>query len=219
MVTLSRVNAPDGPLDVPPDGCFAFECQPATDIFVFPDGKISFNAPYAYTEVTADAFLHHGVQATVRAEHQWPLLFDQAGLLVILSHGAPPPDARLGVSADTLPGWIKAGIEVFDGVPHMSVVARAPNGGLADWSLFPLHLMTHTESITVTLRRRTRALAVYASSPAHPEKEIMVRKIPWVFSPETRSVLVGVFAARPDPHHKATGPLHVHFDNVRFEAA
>jgi hypothetical protein len=59
------------------------------------------------------------------------------------------------------------------------------------------------------MERTGDALGVYAFSEEDGEAKTLVRKVPWVFLEEgngaVESVLVGVFAGRPDPRDQAAG--------------
>ncbi|WP_151769997.1 DUF1349 domain-containing protein [Streptomyces abyssomicinicus] len=83
-------------------------------------------------------------------------LYDQAGLMI-------------RVDAHT---WIKAGVEMSDGVPHLGAVVTH---GRSDWSLSPVPDW-HGRLVTVRASRAGDAVTVRARTPEHPWR--MVRLAP-----------------------------------------
>lgn len=91
----------------------AVTAPPGTDIWRKPPSRDSFNAPIRYRRVSLPAF--KSAKVTVKAD--WKTLYDQGGLCLVL-----PGEG--GVSGgEGRRRWIKTGIELTHGRPHVSTVA------------------------------------------------------------------------------------------------
>ena len=138
-------------------------------------------------------------------------LFDQGGLC--LWNRDPSRAAEQGK-------WVKAGIEFFDGKPHVGVVACDT---WADWSLTEID----GNEITVEMEReveqgeKTTSLWVYIVGADGKRKPI--REITWVFDPldenEQRTPYgIGAYAAKPTPDAgNNDARLVVSFSNLEIE--
>ncbi|MGK9252217.1 DUF1349 domain-containing protein [Paenibacillus humicus] len=85
-------------------------------------------------------------------------LYDQAGLM-LWSHSEQ---------------WIKAGIEMNDGIPHVGAVVTS---GLSDWSLSPVPEWAG-EVVTIRASRLEDAVIVRARTERHPWRTIRVSPLP-----------------------------------------
>ncbi|EXJ88119.1 hypothetical protein A1O1_05047 [Capronia coronata CBS 617.96] len=212
------------PSAIPTDlsSAFTLDAAPGTDIYAtpLPGARHIFSAPIIHRRLSKASF--QSARVTVRSK--WSLQFDQGGLVFIIpSAQAPEPDSSTAQAKETHPEWVKAGIEVNDGAAYVSVVAKSRDNW-CDWSLTPVPgadqvLGERSEQLEVTLymTRSKNALMVWIVSG---EKDFLVRKIPWVFLDDNsrlsmEDILVGVYAARPDPDGEATqkqDALSVSFD-------
>ncbi|REK74246.1 DUF1349 domain-containing protein [Paenibacillus paeoniae] len=108
-------------------------------------------------------------------------LYDQAGLM--LWHGQEQ--------------WIKAGVELNDGVPHLAVVVT---NGYSDWSLAPVPEWVGQE-VTIRASRMKDAVILRARSGSEGWRTIRVARFPYLtdkqagpfFCAPTRSGLEVVF--------------------------
>lgn len=99
----------------------------------------------------------HGVEVTFRLD-SFTELYDQAGLMLWYS----PTQ------------WIKAGVELNDGVPHIGAVVT---DNFSDWSLSPV---SEWAGATVTIRasRMNDAVIIRARTEQHPWRTIRVARFP-----------------------------------------
>ncbi|WP_379151688.1 DUF1349 domain-containing protein [Paenibacillus sp. sgz5001063] len=86
-------------------------------------------------------------------------LYDQAGIMLWLNSTV----------------WIKAGIELNDGVPHIGAVVT---DGYSDWSLSPVPEWTG-EVITMRASRMNDAVVIRARTEKHPWRTIRVARFPY----------------------------------------
>ncbi|ERT02414.1 uncharacterized protein SPSK_05563 [Sporothrix schenckii 1099-18] len=219
--------APAGPLATDGTGpSFSFGAPPKSDIYASPRvPKVlhDYTAPVVCKRIPRDSF--QTLQVTASAA--WRTQYDQAGLLLTLpTKSNPNPDAHnAGVAADH-PAWVKAGIEVNDGCPCVSIVARGPGGtgGWSDWSLIPLSLAGESLGgelpVSLQFTREKHALQVWL---LRGDKRLFIRKVPWVFLAHDTlgdDVLVGAYAAQPDPYDVSKGEsLQVTFSGFKIETA
>ncbi len=210
-------------------GALTFGAPPKSDVYASPRvPKVLFDytAPVVFQRVPKASFL--SMQVTVAA--QWRTQFDQAGLMFTLPRtNNPNPNAANAGDAQTHPAWVKAGIEVNDGVPCVSIVARAPNSW-SDWSLIPLSLcgvpLASVGPVTLQFTREKHALVVWLlrTRETDGDKErLFIRKVPWVFLDDESASLsseaqVGVYAAQPDPFNVSGGKaLQVTFSEFSID--
>ncbi|KIW63284.1 hypothetical protein PV04_10143 [Phialophora macrospora] len=212
MAELSVVNFAVGQSTVPDrdhqgllPSAFILDAAPNTDIYASPLPPVhhAFSAPVIYRRMTKRSF--QSAQVSVRA--RWSLQFDQGGLVfVIPASSNPAPDATTAQTADKHPEWVKVGVEVNDGKPYVSVVAKSRENW-CDWSLVPLQNgappLGQESGATISLTRSKNALLVWMLSG---QEKMLIRKVPWVFlaaDNDATEVWVGVYAARPDPDGEA----------------
>ncbi|OKP73061.1 hypothetical protein A3842_22230 [Paenibacillus sp. P3E] len=91
--------------------------------------------------------------------HGFTELYDQAGIMLWLS-----PEV-----------WIKAGIELNDGVPHIGAVVTDV---YSDWSLSPVAEWAG-EVVTVRASRMNDAVVIRARTENHPWRTIRVARFPY----------------------------------------
>ncbi|RJE83892.1 DUF1349 domain-containing protein [Paenibacillus sp. 1011MAR3C5] len=122
----------------------------------------------------------HAVEVTFRLD-SFTELYDQAGLM--LWYGQEQ--------------WIKAGVEINDGVPHLAVVVT---DGYSDWSLAPVSDWAGQE-VTIRASRMKDAVILRARSGSEGWRTIRVARFPYpegkqagpFFCAPTRSGLEVVF--------------------------
>ncbi|GKT89504.1 LOW QUALITY PROTEIN: hypothetical protein Ct61P_07354 [Colletotrichum tofieldiae] len=136
------------------------------------------------------------VRATFSAN--WESLYDQSGVLLVprRASDAAAPNSK----------WVKTGIELYDGRPHLSTVTC---DRYADWGLYPL-----TTAADASADRDDRGLPgrgaggknawvhrLVLDDDGNVKERVPLRKICWIFADEDEGdwVLdVGPLAARPD---------------------
>ena len=94
------------------------KAHPATDVWAKPRNTFSFNAPILYQTVPLQSFR----RARVAFNAQWTQQYDQGGLIIVLNN------------VDGSQKWVKTGIEMTHGKPHLSTVSK---DRWADWRLLP----------------------------------------------------------------------------------
>ena len=90
--------------------------------------------------------------------HGFSALYDQAGLMLWVG-----PD-----------NWIKAGVEINDGVPHVGAVVT---NGFSDWSLAPVPEWTGGV-VTLRASRASDAVIIRASANGAPWRTLRVARFP-----------------------------------------
>jgi len=194
----------------------SLSAPPKSDIYASPGPPPLFvyTAPVVCRRVKKSCFS----LARVTVSAKWTLQFDQGGLVVTIpTLNNANPDASSGNVAESHPAWVKVGIEVNDGAPCVSIVGKSRNGW-CDWSLVPLEKSSEAVSATLELTRFKNALMVWLSKEG---SRVLIRKVPWVFLDDealSDDMLVGIYAAQPDPDDKSGGKgLEVSFSNFRLE--
>jgi hypothetical protein len=194
---------------------FSLAARPTTDVYAspLPPTLHVYSAPITHTRLDRSSFRSAQVTFTFVPTLQ----FDQGGLIVTFPTRAnPEPCDENSREASDHPAWVKVGIEVNDGAPWLSVVAKARNGW-CDWSLAPCPVRSglgEGVSAAIELTKFKNALMVYS---IHKGARVLIRKVP-VFVDDVElsdSLWVGAYAARPDPDSKANGTsLDVHFEHL-----
>ncbi|TDZ47166.1 Uncharacterized protein CTRI78_v008695 [Colletotrichum trifolii] len=190
---------------------FTVEAAPGTDIWRKP-GHNAWNIPTVnVTTGPLGSFL--SVRATFSGP--WTHLYDQTGILLVprRASDAAAPDSK----------WVKTGVELYDGRPHLSTVTC---DRYADWALYPLPTADAAdvdESVTVEVFRdggpRGKNAWVHhleLDADGNVTRRTPLRKICWFFADEDEGdwVLdVGPLVARTDK--TATESLKVDF--TRFD--
>jgi regulation of enolase protein 1 (concanavalin A-like superfamily) len=167
---------------------------PGTDLWRKPPSTDIDNAPTILVSAPIDLHKFHSAKVTVSGD--WSTKYDQGGLVLFI----PDEDQKK---------WVKTGVEFVDGKPVVSTVAASR---WADWSLVPLGNVG--EKTTIQVERETKngerveSLWIYLVDEATGEKK-GIREITWWFRhdlldagvekkiEDTRTLLVGVYAARP----------------------
>ncbi|KAK2040164.1 hypothetical protein LZ31DRAFT_530269 [Colletotrichum somersetense] len=198
---------------------FTVEADPGTDIWRKP-GHNAWNIPTAHTSSgPLRNFL--SVRATFSAD--WTSLYDQSGVL-LMPH-------RASEAAAPSSKWVKTGVELYNGRPHLSTVTC---DRYADWSLYPLTTAAETaapgassavQSVTIEVFRDGGAGGKNAwvhrlvlDQDGNLKKRVPLRKICWIFADEDEGdwVLdVDPLAARPDK--TAKDALKVEFSEFKVQ--
>lgn len=189
---------------------FSLTAGKDTDIYAAPKHGYVWTAPVLYYQLPDSSKFQ---RARVTVSFNWIHTFDQAGLVLAYpSDSNSTPDAQNAGTKESHPQWVKAGIEVNDGIPQVSVVARDV---WADWSLSTMPQGTegsgNSVTATIEFEKYGNALKVFIHEGLTKR---MVRKVQWVFDEpqKGKGIWIGVYAARPDPTKEAAGGLDVKFN-------
>lgn len=175
----------------PPE--FTLKAHPATDIWSKPPSTLSFNAPILYQIVPLQSFK----RARVAFNADWTQTYDQGGLIIVLNN------------VDGTQKWVKAGIEMTHGKPHLSVVSK---DRWSDWSLLPVPSGGAAATLEF-VREADDSLWIYLVEGLQKSP---IREVTWIFFEEgVQETWVGVYAARPA---KEGGELVVNFGHLVVEA-
>ncbi|CAI6092904.1 unnamed protein product [Clonostachys chloroleuca] len=174
---------------------FTFAADPNTDLWKKPPSHDAKNAHQkAPVRPLSKAHLAQFQSASVSFTCPYTVQFDQAGLVLRLSH-----------AASSATKWIKAGVEFFNGVPRLSVVCC---DNYSDWSVTTLpdangDVVAGRKSITVRVERDGVTLWVYW---INGDEKVALREIAWVYGPdgagEGWELEIGALVARPNPEAK-----------------
>jgi hypothetical protein len=184
------VNTED---DIPGDGIppaqFSIKATPSTDIWAKPPDTHRFTAPILYQPVPLQSFK----RARVAFNALWKHKYDQGGLIIVLRNN------------DGNHKWVKAGIELTHGKPHLSAVAK---DRWADWSLLPVPSGGGAATLEM-VREADDSLWIYLVEGVQKSP---IREVTWVFHEENvQECWVGVYAARPGAEG---GELEVNFGHL-----
>lgn len=99
-------------------------------------------------------------------------------------------------------GWVKTGVEFYEGRANLSTVATYPTGS-SDWSLVPL--AEGTKSVTIEVGRETQETGEYGGESlwvylVEDGRRTGIREVTWCFTKPTLelgAISLGVYAARP----------------------
>jgi regulation of enolase protein 1 (concanavalin A-like superfamily) len=178
----------------PPPPEFAITTPASTDIWSKPPSTTRFSAPILYQSMPLTSFK----RARVAINAPWKHLYDQGGLILVLRH------------ADGTQKWVKAGIELTHGKPHLGVVAK---DRWADWSLLPVPSGGRAATIEM-VREADDSLWIYLVEGVQKSP---IREVTWIFQEEgVEEIWVGVYAARPGGEG---GELSVHFGHLIVDTA
>jgi regulation of enolase protein 1 (concanavalin A-like superfamily) len=163
---------------LPPE--FIIKAPASTDIWAKPPSTIRFSAPILYKSVPLKSFK----RIRVAFNALWEKKYDQGGVILVLN------------TADGGQKWVKSGIELTHGRPHLSVVAK---DNWADWSLIPVP--SGGGAATLELVKETdNSLWIYLVEGLQKSP---IREVTWVFDEENvKDFWVGVYAARPSSEGK-----------------
>lgn len=182
--------------DVPGDGAlpaeFSIKAHPSTDIWSKPPDTQSFTAPILYQPVSLQSFK----RARVAFNAQWKHKYDQGGLVIVLHN------------KDGSHKWVKAGIELTHGRPHLSAVAK---DNWADWSLLPVPSGGGAATLEM-VREADDSLWIYLVEGVQKSP---IREVTWIFQETVQECWVGVYAARPGTEG---GELTVNFGHLIIES-
>ncbi|KAJ5101530.1 hypothetical protein NUU61_003752 [Penicillium alfredii] len=177
------------PGDGTPPAEFAIKAPPSTDIWSKPPSSIRFTAPILYQSVPLESFK----RARAAFNAQWQKKYDQGGLIIVLN------------ATDGSQKWVKTGIELTHGRPHLSVVTK---DRWADWGLLPVPSGGAAATLEL-VREQDNSLWIYLKSP--------IREVTWVFEEQNvQDCWVGVYAARPSSEG---GELFVNFGHLVIDLA
>ncbi|KAH7161979.1 hypothetical protein B0J13DRAFT_463350 [Dactylonectria estremocensis] len=203
-------EAPQNVLD--PGATFNLTVTAPQDFWRQPPDVDIFTAPMLYQSMSLHSFLRARVTATA----DWTTLYEQGGLVIVL------PTRTDNLEVKNKRRWIKAGIEYYDGAPHLSVVMA---DGWADWSMMPMP--GNCPKVTLEIERSTRgseswdgkeSLWVYILDAEGNRKA--VRQVTDVFeNGEDGELWVGAYAGKPGETVKGeTGSqLTVQFSDFNIE--
>ncbi|EED16124.1 hypothetical protein TSTA_012330 [Talaromyces stipitatus ATCC 10500] len=201
-------------------------CPPKTDILykpAIPDKArpFQFTAPIYKLSMPAGQFKRASVTITFNSNSF--VEFDQAGLLFLRPHAKlPNPTSTNEGDAETSPGFVKIGPEVFQ--DRMRYAVSGSNHTIPDWSLWPVpDRFARTVTVSVEMVRHGPLLGAFVveRDGANVEKTL-IRTVPWCFddiADMDSEVWVGVYAARPDLDGASHGaPLQVRFSEFEIES-
>ena len=114
-------------------------------------------------------------------------------------------------------GWVKTGIELYEGRTNFSTVATHPTVS-SDWSLVPL--AEGATSVTVEVARKGGSLWVFLVK--EDGRRTGVREVTWCFTEATLelgAISLGVYTARPTKSATGgeEGALEVSYSNFKIE--
>lgn len=176
----------------PPE--FVIKARSSTDIWSQPPNTHRFTAPILYQSVPLQSFK----RARVAINGLWEKQYDQGGLVLILHN------------KDGSQKWVKAGIELTHGRPHLGVVAK---DRWADWSMLPVPSRGGAATLEL-VREGDTSLWIYLMEGVQKSP---IREITWVFQEENvQECWVGVYAARPSSEGKE---LSVNFGHLVIDSA
>ncbi|EXJ86919.1 hypothetical protein A1O3_03873 [Capronia epimyces CBS 606.96] len=206
--STSSVSAVPNEKDISAPGTYTLDAAPGTDIYAspLPPVRYVFSAPIVSRRILKAAF--RSAKVGVRA--RWSLQFDQGGLVFIVPDPATNIVSTLNANANAstctntgtaqtqdldpysspASSWVKAGIEVNDGKPYVSVVTKSRDGW-CDWSLVPMPISvsstaggmssssSSSSQITLRMTRSKNALMIWMINDN--DEATLIRKVPWVF--------------------------------------
>ncbi|CDM36317.1 hypothetical protein DTO013E5_6774 [Penicillium roqueforti] len=168
---------------------FTIKTPASTDIWAKPPSTISFSAPILYKSVPLKSFKRIRVAVT----GLWEKKYDQGGVVLVLN------------TAGGGQKWVKCGIELTHGKPHLSVVAK---DNWADWSLLPVPSGSGSATLEL-VREEDNSLWIYLVEGLQKSP---IREVTWIFEQENvEDFWVGIYAARPSTEG---GELSVKFSHL-----
>jgi regulation of enolase protein 1 (concanavalin A-like superfamily) len=182
------------PGDGTPPSEFTIKAPASTDIWDKPPSTSRFSAPILYQSIPLSSFK----RARVAFNALWEKQYDQGGLIIVLN------------TADGGKKWVKTGIELTHGRPHLSTVAK---DNWADWSLLTVPSGGGAATLEMA-KEQDNSLWIYLVEGLQKSP---LREITWIF--EEKNVTdcwVGVYAARPSSEG---GELPVNFGHLIIDQA
>ncbi|KAJ5972532.1 uncharacterized protein N7479_002450 [Penicillium vulpinum] len=192
-MSQSQFKFANSDAEVPGNGTlpseFTIKAPASTDIWAKPPSTFRFSAPILYRSMPLKSFK----RARVAFNAHWEKNYDQGGLILILN------------TADGGQKWVKSGIELTHGRPHLSVVAK---DNWADWSLLPVPSGGNLATLEL-VKEKDNSLWIYLVEGLEKSP---IREVTWVFEEENvKDLWVGLYAARPS---NEGGELPVHFGSL-----
>ncbi|KAB8074546.1 hypothetical protein BDV29DRAFT_173493 [Aspergillus leporis] len=190
MSTFKFANSSE---EVPGNGTlpaeFTIKSSPDTDVWSKPPSTERFNAPILYRSVPLDSFK----RARVAFNAIWKHKYDQGGLILVLN------------GAGGVRRWVKTGIELTHGKPHLSTVTKDRS---ADWSLQPVPSGGGAATLEI-VREPDNSLWIYLVEGVQKSP---LREITWFFEEQdVQDLWVGLYVAKPS---KEGGDLVVNFGHL-----
>jgi regulation of enolase protein 1 (concanavalin A-like superfamily) len=175
---------------------FTITASPSTDIWSKPPSVERFNAPILYKYVPLTTF----ERARASFSANWAHQYDQGGLIIVLNY------------ANGSRKWVKTGIELTHGKPHLSTVTK---DRWADWSLYPVTLEGDGTTTIEIIRDQENTMWIYLLKDG---QKYPLREITWVFEEgvTVTDFWVGVYAAKPSSEG---GDLVVKFGSVVIDVS
>ncbi|KAI4601858.1 hypothetical protein KJ359_010723 [Pestalotiopsis sp. 9143b] len=191
---------------------FALEAEPGTDIWKKPPSTNVSNAPIARA---SSGLLKKFQSARTTFWGPWTERYDQAGLVLVLKHSTSTQPAK----------WVKLGLELYNGKPHLSTVAC---DRWADWSIAPLAEDYSKSGVTLEVVRESdehgKSAWVYhvvLDESGKVKEKRPLREICWIFADEDETggeewiLDVSPLVARPEKN--ANESLKVDFKEFKVE--
>lgn len=178
---------------VPGDGHlpaqFTIRTSPDTDVWSKPPSTERFNAPILYRSIQLQSFK----RARVAFNAPWQQLYDQGGIILVLN------------GADGSRKWVKTGIELTHGRPHLSTVVK---DRFADWSLLPVPSGGGAATLEL-VKEADNSLWIYLVEGVQKSP---IREVTWIFEEQNvKDCWIGLYAAKPS---KEGGDLVVNFGHL-----
>lgn len=168
---------------------FTITATPSTDVWAKPPSTSRFNAPILCQTVPLASFK----RARVSFNANWKDKYDQGGLILVLN------------CADGKQKWVKTGIELTHGKPHVSTVTK---DRWADWSLLPVPSGGRAATMEM-VKEQDNSLWIYLIEGVQKSP---IREVTWVFEEEgVQDCWVGVYVAKPSSEGEE---LAVNFGHV-----
>jgi regulation of enolase protein 1 (concanavalin A-like superfamily) len=182
------------PGDGTPPSEFTIKAPASTDIWDKPPSTSRFSAPILYQSIPLSSFK----RARVAFNALWEKQYDQGGLIIVLN------------TADGGKKWVKTGIELTHGRPHLSTVAK---DNWADWSLLAVPSGGGAATLEMA-KEQDNSLWIYLVEGLQKSP---LREITWIFEEkDVKDCWVGVYAARPSSEG---GELPVNFGHLIIDQA
>ncbi|EKV04591.1 Siderophore iron transporter mirC [Penicillium digitatum] len=172
---------------LPPE--FTINAPASTDIWAKPPSTARFSAPILYKSMPLKSFK----RIRVAFNAPWEKNYDQGGVILVLN------------TANRGQKWVKSGIELTNGRPHLSVVAK---DNWADWGLLPVPSGGGAATLEL-VKEKDDSLWIYLVEGLQKSP---IREVTWVFAEENvKEFWVGIYAARPSIEG---GELPVNFGHL-----
>ncbi|ORY36663.1 hypothetical protein BCR33DRAFT_701480 [Rhizoclosmatium globosum] len=182
--------------------------QPSTDIWRKPPHTDIFNAPTSKQQ-HGSLSSFKSVRATFSGP--WKEQFDQGGIVLSVSNSNSNSDSTSPKK------WVKAGVELFNKVPRLGVVAT---DSWSDWSVAPV-VDAASQSHFVSIELVKENLDGYGDSlwvyQVVDGVRLPLREVTWFFGPESDGATLSVAAYAARPNNKTEEDLVVQFKEFVVE--